>query len=506
MPQITAVRSSTIADLVRRTAGRTPEATAVVFGDRSWTYRRFDDAVTGLARHLLSLGLVPGDRVAAFGANSDLYALTFLACARSGLIHVPVNYQMRGEELDYFFTDSGARAVFADADLAPHVRETPTGSVLEVRTFEDLLPVVTADGIAPAGTDEFSVTDADVAQLLYTSGTTSAPKGAIMTHRALVHHYLSCLDALDLSAGDRWVHALPLYHSAQMHVFLLPALAKGAHNIIVPGPVPDQLFDLFEREAITSFFAAPTVWVALANSPRLASADLSALRRGYYGASIMPGPVLERLRARLPELSFYNCFGQSEMGPLCTVLRPEEHDGHPGSAGRPALFVEARVLDSEGRDTEPGQQGEIVYRSPHLCEGYWNKPEATAEAFRSGWFHSGDLVIRDENGFIEVVDRVKDVINTGGVLVASRQVEDAIFELEAVAEVAVVGVPDEKWIEAISAFVVVRPGAEDALTAEDVTAHVRSRLAAFKVPKSVSFVPELPKNTSGKILKRQLRG
>src|SRR5699024_4687586 len=153
---------------------------------------------------------------------------------------------------------------------------------------------------------------------------------------------------------------------------------------------------------------------------------------------------LARLREALPGMGFYNAFGQSEMGPLCTVLRPEEHDSHPGSAGRPVLFVETRVVDSAGADVEPGEQGEILYRSPQLCEGYWNKPEATEEAFRDGWFHSGDLVIQDADGFVEVVDRVKDVINTGGVLVASRQVEDAIFELDAVAEVAVVGMPDEK--------------------------------------------------------------
>ncbi|WP_344338388.1 fatty acyl-CoA synthetase [Brevibacterium salitolerans] len=506
MSQITPVRRSTIADLIRRTAGRTPEATAVVFGDRTWSYRGLDDAVTALARHLLGLGLVPGDRVAAIGLNSDLYALTFLACARAGLVHVPVNFQMRGDELDYFFTDSGAKAVFADAALAEHVRATPTGAVLEVRTFEDLLPVVTAPEVPRAGDDEFAVTDTDIAQLLYTSGTTSAPKGAIMTHRALVHHYLSCLDGLDLSAEDRWVHALPLYHSAQMHVFLLPALITGAYSVIVPSPVPDELLTLIEEQRITSFFAAPTVWVAMAHNPRLTEADLSSLRRAYYGASIMPGPVLERLRTALPELGFYNCFGQSEMGPLCTVLRPEEHDDHPGSAGRPALFVEAKVVDSQGDEVGPGEQGEIVYRSPHLCEGYWNKPEATQEAFRTGWFHSGDLVVRDADGFVEVVDRVKDVINTGGVLVASRQVEDAVFELEEVAEVAVVGVPDDKWIEAITAFVVRKPGVgDDQLTATTVTDHVRSRLAPFKVPKAVHFVEELPKNTAGKILKRRLR-
>ena len=496
--------TSTVADLIRRSAGRFPTDTAIEFGDRTWTYAELDAAVTAVARELLRLGAGKGDRVAAYGRNSDLYALLYLGCARAGVIHVPVNYQLKGNELDYILDNAGARIVFADDDLIEAVTSTATGTEAEVIDLASLAPVATADSIAPAGDGEFSVDDTDIAQLLYTSGTTSAPKGAVMTHRALVHQYLSALLVLDFTPDDRAVHALPLYHSAQMHVFLLPLLSIGAHNIIVPGPVPEQLLALFEQRRINSFFAAPTVWVALANSPELETRNLESLRKAYYGASIMPGPVLDRLRARLPELGFYNCFGQSELGPLCTVLRPEEHDAHPGSAGRPVMFVETRVVDSSGEEVGPGSEGEMLYRSPQLCEGYWNRPEATAEAFDNGWFHSGDLVKVDEDGYVEVVDRVKDVINTGGVLVASREVEDVVFELPQVAEVAVVGVADEKWIEAISAFIVLKPD-QGELTGDEVIAHVKARLAGFKVPKRVEFVAQLPKNSAGKILKRSLR-
>ena len=496
--------TSTVADLIRRSAGRFPTDTAIEFGDRTWTYAELDAAVTAVARELLRLGAGKGDRVAAYGRNSDLYALLYLGCARAGVIHVPANYQLNGNELDYILDNAGARIVFADDDLIEAVTSTATGTEAEVIDLASLAPVATADSIAPAGDGEFSVDDTDIAQLLYTSGTTSAPKGAVMTHRALVHQYLSALLVLDFTPDDRAVHALPLYHSAQMHVFLLPLLSIGAHNIIVPGPVPEQLLALFEQRRINSFFAAPTVWVALANSPELETRNLESLRKAYYGASIMPGPVLDRLRARLPELGFYNCFGQSELGPLCTVLRPEEHDAHPGSAGRPVMFVETRVVDSSGEEVGPGSEGEMLYRSPQLCEGYWNRPEATAEAFDNGWFHSGDLVKVDEDGYVEVVDRVKDVINTGGVLVASREVEDVVFELPQVAEVAVVGVADEKWIEAISAFIVLKPD-QGALTGDEVIAHVKARLAGFKVPKRVEFVAQLPKNSAGKILKRSLR-
>jgi fatty-acyl-CoA synthase len=323
----------------------------------------------------------------------------------------------------------------------------------------------------------------------------------MMTHRALVHEYLSAITALDLQAGDRPVHSLPLYHSAQMHVFLLPYLAVGAENVILDAPDAQQIFDLVEAGRADSLFAPPTVWIGLSNRPDFATRDLSGLRKAYYGASIMPVPVLERLRDRLPKLAFYNCFGQSEIGPLAMVLAPDEHKGRMDSCGRPVLFVEARVVDESGKDVPDGEQGEVVYRSPQLCEGYWDKPEETAEAFRDGWFHSGDLAVRDAHGYFTVVDRVKDVINSGGVLVASRQVEDALYTHEGVAEVAVIGLPDERWIEAVTAVVVAR----GEVTEAELVAHAREKLAHFKAPKRVLFVDELPRNASGKILKRELR-
>ena len=243
----------------------------------------------------------------------------------------------------------------------------------------------------------------------------------------------------------------------------------------------------------------------MASHPDLERRDLSSLRKAQYGASIMPVTVLERLRARLPSVGFYNCFGQSEIGPLATVLEPDEHAERPASCGRPVLFVQARVVDELGRDVADGQPGEILYRSPQLCRGYWNDPDATAEAFRDGWFHSGDLVVRDAQGYITVVDRIKDVINTGGVLVASREVEDALYTHPAVAEVAVVGTPDPRWIEAVTAVVVLRGDAAP-VSPEDLIAHARGLLAPFKVPKTVRFVQSLPRNQSGKLLKRELRG
>jgi fatty-acyl-CoA synthase len=350
---------------------------------------------------------------------------------------------------------------------------------------------------------EVERSDTDLVQLLYTSGTTSQPKGAMMTHRALVHEYVSCIVGLDLREHDAPLHSMPLYHSAQMHVFLMPYLAVGATNHLLTRPDVPTILEKVASERIGSLFLAPTVWVPLSNHPALDTADLGSLRKAYYGASIMPVPVRDRLQQRLPDLGFWNCFGQSEIGPLATVLRPEEHEARPEACGRTVLFVEARVVDPEGADVPAGEPGELLYRSPQLCTGYWNKPAETDEAFRDGWFHSGDLVTRDDEGHLTVVDRIKDVINTGGVMVASREVEDALYTHPAVAEVAVIATPHERWVEAVTAVVVLRDG--QSATESELVEHARGTLAAFKLPKAVHFVDALPRNQSGKLLKRVLR-
>ncbi|MFB7574288.1 acyl-CoA synthetase [Streptomyces sp. NPDC056165] len=487
---------STVDGVLRRSARRTPARVAVEYGERSWTYAELDDAVSRAANVLLGQGLAPGDRVGAYGHNSDAYLIGFLACARAGLVHVPVNQSLTGDDLAYIVGQSGSALVLTDPDLAGRLPDA--ARALPLRDAGDSLlarlpSTPPYDGPEPRSED--------LVQLLYTSGTTALPKGAMMTHRALVHEYLSAITALDLGAGDRPVHALPLYHSAQMHVFLLPYLAVGATNIVLDAPDGDRILDLVEAGRADSLFAPPTVWIGLANRPDFATRDLGGLRKAYYGASIMPVPVLERLRERLPELAFYNCFGQSEIGPLAMVLGPDEHKGRMDSCGRPVLFVDARVVDEDGKDVPDGTPGEVVYRSPQLCQGYWDRPEETAEAFREGWFRSGDLAVRDPHGYYTVVDRMKDVINSGGVLVASRQVEDVLYAHPQVTEAAVVGLPDERWLEAVTAFVV--PCGE--VTEADLIAHAREKLASFKTPKKVIFVEALPRNASGKILKRELR-
>ncbi len=502
---MTTPNSSTVDDVLRRSARRHPDRTALLFADRSWTYGELDDAVSRAAAHLLSSGLAKGDRVATMGVNSDAYLLAYLGCARAGLIHVPVNYALTGTELTYLLQNSGSRIALVDPTLREAVEkvrpDTELEQVLVLHGADDAVLPLWSSGAVPVV--EVERDDTEVVQLLYTSGTTSLPKGAMMTHRALVHEYVSTIVGLEFHEDDAVLHCMPLYHSAGMHVFLMPYLAVGALNHLMPRPDVPEILRRIEADRISSLFLAPTVWVPLSNHPELGTADLSSLRKAYYGASIMPGPVRDRLRERLPELGFYNCFGQSEIGPLASVLLPAEHVDRPDSCGRTVLFVEARVVDENGEDVPPDTPGELLYRSPQLCVGYWNKPEATAEAFRDGWFHSGDMVKRDAQGYLTVVDRIKDVINTGGVLVASREVEDALYTHPAVAEVAVIAAPDPTWIEAVTAVVVLREG--QTVSAEELVDHARKTLAPFKLPKKIHFVPELPRNQSGKLLKRVLR-
>jgi fatty-acyl-CoA synthase len=294
-----------------------------------------------------------------------------------------------------------------------------------------------------------------------------------------------------------------MYHCAQLDCFFSVDVYLGATSVILPGPDPALLLETIEREKATKLFCPPTVWISLLRHPDFDRRDLSSLRKGYYGASAMPVEVLRELLRRLPDVRLWNFYGQTEMAPLATILRPDEQLERAGSAGRAAINVETMLVDDDGRPVRAGEVGEIVHRSPHAALGYYNDEAKTEEAFRGGWFHSGDLGIMTEDGYLSVVDRKKDMIKTGGENVASREVEEAIYELDGVAEVAVFGIAHPRWIEAVTAVVVPKPGA--ALAADDVHAHVRERLAGYKRPKYVVLAESLPKNPSGKILKRELR-
>jgi len=481
--------------------------TALVWKDRKWSFEQLETASVAVAQALADRGLRKGDRIVAFGRNSDGYLLLWLGCLQAGFIHVPANFGLTPGELRYVVEQSGARVLIADQALMGSIetaRDLPTLEL--VGRFEgggdfDVMSAARQPVSQPR--PDWDIAADDPCQIIYTSGTTGLPKGGLMTHAALLNEYMSSIQACDYKETDRALFALPLYHAGQLHNFTMPQLLMGQSTVLIEQPKPDLVFEMIQTHRINSFFAPPTSWISLLRHEQIDRYDLSSLQKLYYGASIMPAPIVAELRTRFPGVLLYNCYGQSEVGPLATILRPEEHDARPTSAGRPVFNVETRVVDDAMNDMPVGEVGEIVHRSPQIIQCYWDKPEETVEAFAGGWFHSGDLGHFDEEGFLYIVDRKKDVIKTGGIVVASREVEDALYRHDAVYEVAVVGLPHPKWIEEVTAVVVCREGYSP--TEQELVAHARERLAYYKVPKRVIFAETLPRNASGKILKRELR-
>jgi fatty-acyl-CoA synthase len=508
-----AVRRQTIADALRRTALRLPHKTAIVCGSTSWTYSEFDALCTRLAAGLASMGVKQGEPVAVLARNSHGFAALRFALARLGAVLVPINFMLKAEEVAFILRHAGAKVLATDSGLTPLARaaaaldtkvesfiwlpaEDPAEPSEGMTNFNDLTACTNALPDVTLGSN-------DVAQIVYTSGTESLPKGAMLTHDAVMWQYVSCVVSAEITESDVMLHALPLYHCAQLDVFFGPAVYVGCTNIITSKPTPDNLLPMMAKHGINSFFAPPTVWIALLRSPLFDQTDLSKLAKGYYGASIMPVEVMKELARRLPNVRLWNLYGQTEIAPLATMLGPDDQLRKPGSCGRAVLNVETRVVNDEMQDVAVGEVGEIVHRSPHLMLGYFHDDEKTRASFEGGWFHSGDLATIDEEGYISVVDRKKDMIKSGGENVASREVEEMIYRLPQVSEVAVVGLPDAKWVEAVSAVIVVKAG--QALTEAEVVAHCAAHMAGFKVPKRVFFTESLPKNPSGKLLKRELR-
>ena len=510
---ISNARRQTLADLVRRSARRFPAKLAIVCGDTQWSYADFDKVVDRLAGALAARGIAAGDRVAVLARNSHGFAALRFALARLGSVLVPINFMLKADEVAYILRHSGARLLATDSGLASLARDaaaidTSVSEFLWLPSEEATEPVegmmrfdeLIALGIEPP---EVALDGSELLQIVYTSGTESSPKGAMLTHDAVISEYVSCVADAEIAFDDRMLHALPLYHCAQLDVFLGPAIYVGATNFITAKPTPENLLPMLAKNAIQSFFAPPTVWIGLLRSPLFEQTDLGNLKKGYYGASIMPVEVLRELAARLPSVRLWNLYGQTEIAPLATMLAPGDQLRKAGSAGRAVLNVETRVVDDLMRDVALGEVGEIVHRSPQLMLGYYRDEERTAAAFKGGWFHSGDLGVLDEEGFLTIVDRKKDMIKTGGENVASREVEEAIYRLGGISEVAVIGVLHPRWIEAVVAVVVCKPGY--VLDESQVLDHCRQHLASFKTPKRIIFVEALPKNPSGKLLKRELR-
>lgn len=506
------VRSHSLGDIPRRSARRHPDKTAIVDGDVTLTFAEFDELVDRAAAALRDNGFAPGDRIALLARNCWQYAVLAFATARAAVVLVPINFMLTAEEIAYILGHSQVHGVIVELDLIPTAAQAMTRG----GTVTTKVALTTGEQRAPAGWDDFAlwlttttappdveIADDQMLRLMYTSGTESRPKGVMHCSRSLMANYVSTIIAGSMESDDVEIHSMPLYHCAQLDNFLATDIYLGATSIILPRPDPELVLRGIEAHAVTNYFAPPTVWIALLRSPIFEQVDLSSLRKGYYGASAMPAEVLHEIRERLPNLSLWNFYGQTEMAPLASAMGPGDQRDHAGAAGRPAINVETAIVDDTDHPLPPGTVGEIAHRGPHLMLGYLDDPVRTTEAFRGGWFHSGDLGYYDEFGLLHVVDRKKDMINTGGENVASREVEEVLYRHPGVQEVAVFGIPHPVWVEAVVAAVVIRNGG--AADEHELITHCRAHLAGYKTPKQVFFVDSLPKNPSGKLLKRDLR-
>ncbi|MFT4025303.1 MAG: acyl-CoA synthetase [Novosphingobium sp.] len=509
LPQLPLLRQQSLGVMLRRSALRHKDRVAIICGATTWTYAELDALADRIGNGLRAQGIGKGDRVAIIARNSHAFMAVRFGVARIGAVLVPINFMLSVEDTRYILDHSGAAMLLLDATTLQVGLEAwggPADAVYGLPGEQAPPPEGIASWDALIGAEGWAEDPADaedLLQIIYTSGTESRPKGAMLTHSAVLWQYQSCVIDGEWDAGTVALHALPLYHCAQLDAMIGPGLQVGCRNVITGAPSPDNLIPLLAAHKVNSFFAPPTVWISLLRSPLFDTHDLSNLAKAYYGASIMPGEVLREIRERIPGLRLWNMYGQTEIAPVACCLFPEEHDARPNSCGRPVLHVSTRVVDDDMNDVAPGEVGEVVHRSPHLMTGYWRDEEKTAAAFAGGWFHSGDLATIDAEGYITIVDRKKDMIKSGGENVSSREVEEAIYLHPGVAETAVIGTPDPVWVEAVTAIVVPRDG--QSLCPDELIAHCKARLSGFKVPKRVIVVDGLPRNASGKILKRELR-
>ncbi|MBN1534247.1 MAG: long-chain-fatty-acid--CoA ligase [Spirochaetes bacterium] len=503
----------TIGDITRRAARRYRDRKAIVFRDTVLTFGQLEEEACRFANLMRKYGIGKGDRVAIDAYNSHYYPISFFGLAKIGAVQVPINFMLNGEEIAYIVNHSGAKLIIVEDSLYPAIEQKRAQFTSVAHWgFIDLAGSAMPEGFFDLGkelaampTEEpvEEVLAEDIVQIPYTSGTESKPKGAMLSHRALMSQYHSCIADGEYRADDISLHALPLFHCAQLHCFLVPLLYVGAENVIHHKADPAAMIADIERYGVTHMFSPPTVWIGILNHPALKKHDLKSLIKAAYGASIMPVEIIRQLTETFSGLRLWNYYGQTEMGPVATILKPEDQLRKPGSAGMPVLNVETRLMDDDGGFVGPNEVAEIVHRSGQVMNGYLNDPEKTAEAFAHGWFHSGDLGRFDDDGFLYVVDRKKDMIKTGGENVASREVEEALYQHPAVEEVAVIGLPDPKWIEIVTAVVVLKKGAT--LSEKEMITYAKEHLAGFKCPKRVVIRERLPKNPSGKILKRELK-
>lgn len=498
---------------LHRAVQQTPDQAATVFGDRVRTFTETVDRVARVAGALRQAGVRPGDRVAILALNSDRYLEVMFAVPWMGAVLVPVNTRWAVSEISYALLECDVRVMFCDdafldvlSGLCEQNRNLTTvvycGEAAEppqgTADYEQLIADAEPIEDARRGGDE-------LAGVYYTGGTTGTPKGVMLSHDNLLTSALgSAATGTFIEPGGRYLHVAPMFHLADGAAGFAQTTIGGTH-VMVPGFEPVAVLRALSEHRVTAVMMVPTMIGMLVNHPNVGSYDLSGVRYVTYGASPMSKPVLDRAREVFPEARFTQAYGMTELSPVATLLVPADHDDPQRrlSVGRAAPHAEVRVVDAEDSEVSRGTVGEVVCRGSHVMLGYWNQPEATAESVRDSWMHTGDGGYMDERGYLYVVDRLKDMIITGGENVYSAEVEKILVQHPAVETCAVIGAPDAEFGERVHAVVVRKPDRET--TAEELRAFCKQHIAGYKAPRSAEFVDSLPLSGAGKVLKRELR-
>ena len=503
---------------LRRAVQVRGKALATCDGERVHSWSDCVERIAKLGGALAKLGITDGERAAILALNSDRYYEFIYAALWAGGVFVPINTRLAPPEIAFWLSDSESKVLLVDDSFAAVAATLKADG--HIPSVEHMIYV--GDGAAPDGMLAFEeillaalpIDDAgrgydDLAGLFYTGGTTGRSKGVMLCHRNLVSNSFNTMPTLGLREDSRWLHSAPMFHIADcVAIFAGTQIAAG--HYFVPGFTPDGVAEAVQRWGITDMLLVPTMCNMLVNHPGIEDYDLSSLRTITYGASPMPEAVIVRALEVIPECQFVHAYGQTECAPLSTTCGPQYHvlEGPNAyrfrSVGHAVPGVEVKIIDDDDNEVPRGVVGEIAVRGPNVMLGYWRQPELSAQTLRGGWMHSGDGGTMDEDGFVYVVDRMKDMIISGGENVYSAEVEDAVYQHPAVAECAVIGVPDDKWGERVHAIVCLKDGGE--ASEEAIIGHCHSLIAGFKCPRSVAFRDEaLPLSGAGKILKTELR-
>jgi fatty-acyl-CoA synthase len=491
---------------IGRRAAATPRLPAITFGGHTTSYGELLDRIDRLAAELAAGGVGRGDRVGYLGLNDPMFLITLFAAARIGAVFVPLNYRLTAAELGYILADAGVHTLLADARHAAVAGPVLTGpgvrralALSAVPGWEPLPDLLANRGRLAAPVHPRSD---EVAVIMYTSGTTGRPKGAMLTHGNLFWNNVNALLSFDVSQDDVSLVAAPLFHIGGLNVTTLVTLQKGGQIVLMPAFDPGQALKLIAEYRVTTMFGVPAMFLFMSQVPEFAAADLSSVRFLICGGAPVPETLISRYGQR--GIAFVQGYGLTETAPLALVLRADEVSVKAGAAGHAVLpLSDVRLVDAENNPVAPGERGEICVRGPQVMAGYWHNREATdAVIDAGGWFHTGDIGQADQDGYVYVVDRLKDMVITGGENVYPAEVEAVLYHHPAIAEVAVLGTPHEQWGEAVTAVVALNPGA--ALTLEELSAFARDKLAGYKIPLRLEFVDALPRNPAGKVLKYQL--